>query len=172
MSQQNVVVPQGYTINALIGRRYMARFIDWVVVTLIAGIVVAVLFSGVRPTTFLLPVLIILTVWVGYGALLESSPWQATVGKRMLNLRVFDSQGKRLNLMQAAIRNIVRDGPFILFALMPGTQILSMLWLAANAFVMYRSAAYQAIHDQAAGSSVVAPDPTIRLSLNSPDTPR
>lgn len=46
----------------------------------------------------------ILIVWL-YFALLESSPWQATPGKRALGLYVTDLQGRRLTFGRATARN-------------------------------------------------------------------
>ena len=60
----------------------------------------------------LFSVLLCLILWIGYGTVFEASPWQATLGKRLMRLRVYDSQAGRLVLIHAAGRNLLKDGPF------------------------------------------------------------
>ena len=48
--------------------------------------------------------LIMLMVQWLYWALLESSPWQATIGKRLLGLYVTDLEGKRLSFARSSGR--------------------------------------------------------------------
>jgi uncharacterized RDD family membrane protein YckC len=59
-----------------------------------------------------------------YGAVMESSAWQATVGKRALGLRVMSVDGKRLSFGAAFGRNIARW----LSALPLGYGYLRMIW--------------------------------------------
>jgi hypothetical protein len=69
------------TTDGLLGRRYMARFIDSQCIGLL--IVVVLRLAGAPSNqSSLLALCIVLILWIGYGALLESSPWQATLGKR------------------------------------------------------------------------------------------
>jgi uncharacterized RDD family membrane protein YckC len=56
---------------------------------------------------------VMLILWIGYGSVLESSPWQATLGKRLIGLRVYDLQAGRLTPFRAVGRNLVKDGPFL-----------------------------------------------------------
>ena len=44
-----------------------------------------------------------LVTWL-YGALFESSPWQATPGKKVLGLRVTDLEGRRITFLRATGR--------------------------------------------------------------------
>lgn len=57
---------------------------------------------AVAGTTMLLSSII----GVLYGALMESSKYQATVGKMALGLRVTDVDGKNLDFVKALIRNV------------------------------------------------------------------
>jgi uncharacterized RDD family membrane protein YckC len=67
--------------------------------------------SGVQTQIYTLTT-ISLPVWL-YFALTESSPWQATVGKKMLGLRVVDSdRGERIRLGRALIRTFVKLLPW------------------------------------------------------------
>lgn len=53
---------------------------------------------------------LLLTVAIGlgwiYAAGLESSPWQATVGKRWMGLKVTDARGERLGFLRATGRHL------------------------------------------------------------------
>lgn len=52
-----------------------------------------------------------LPVWC-YFALSESSPWQATLGKRLLGLRVTDVAGNRIGIGRAFLRTAVKLLPW------------------------------------------------------------
>ena len=80
-------------------------------------------------------------------------------------MRVYNAAGGRLTLSQAAGRNLVKDGPFLLFGLVPGGQLLTFVWLGAHLVVLHRSPVNQAIHDRAAHTWVAAPEETIQLRL-------
>jgi uncharacterized RDD family membrane protein YckC len=82
-----------------------------------------------------------------------------------MGLKVYDAAGGRLQLLQAGGRNLVKDGPFVVFSLIPGGQILQLVWLIAHVVVMHRSPVYQAIHDRAAGTWVASQEATTRLHL-------
>jgi uncharacterized RDD family membrane protein YckC len=51
---------------------------------------------------------ITLVAWWIYGAVLESSPWQATLGKMALGISVADSEGRRLSFGRALARNVAK----------------------------------------------------------------
>jgi uncharacterized RDD family membrane protein YckC len=55
---------------------------------------------------FLPPVGILATIL--YFALMESSPWQATLGKKVVGLYVTDIAGRRPSLVRAIARNLAR----------------------------------------------------------------
>ena len=103
--------------------------------------------------------------WIAYCTVLESSRAQATIGRRLIGLRVYNAQGSRLTLTQAAGRNLVKDGPFIELGFIPNGQLLALAWLAVHLVVMHRSAVYQAIHDRAAHTWVTAPEETTQLRI-------
>jgi uncharacterized RDD family membrane protein YckC len=119
-----------------------------------------------RLTVAFVNLLIAVFLWIGYGTVLESSPWQATVGKRVMGLRVYDSQGQRLEPLQAAGRNLVKDGPFLALSLIPGGNLWSLVWIGAHLVVLHRSPVYQAIHDRVAHTWVAAREETIQLHLS------
>ena len=75
------------------------------------------------------------TVW------LESSPWQATLGKRMLGLKVVDVQGRRISFGKSSWRNMAKG--------------LSMLSLGVGYLMPLWDRRKQAMHDKAVGCLVV-----------------
>jgi uncharacterized RDD family membrane protein YckC len=168
MSEEEIHVPPGLTTDGLLGRRYMARFIDSAIILMLGVLVWAVIVSGRSsgPLTLMAGAFLLLIIWVGYSAVLESSQWQGTVGKRMLKLRVYNQQGGRITLQQAAARSLVKDGPLILFAFLPGAQLLTWIYLGAHLVVMHRSSIYQGIHDHVAGTWVAAPESMTQLRLS------
>ncbi len=170
MTDEPIRVPAGLTTEGLLGRRYLARMIDSMIVGVLAATALGLLRDlGPQTKPDLLSVLFnlsaLLILWIGYGAVLESSPWQATLGKRLMGLRVYDSEGGRLEVFQAAGRNLVKDGPFLMFTLIPAGPVLSLVWLGCHLVVLHRSPVYQAIHDRAAKTWVAAPEATIQLHL-------
>ena len=82
------------------GRRYLARVID----SLAIGVIVTPALSALGAPilgnrdlmTILGSLLALVVIWIGYGTFLESSLWQATLGKRLMGLRVCDFDGGRL----------------------------------------------------------------------------
>jgi uncharacterized RDD family membrane protein YckC len=170
MSASHIQVPYGLTTEGLLGRRYMARCIDSVILMCVSYAVFSLegaFFGPVKGLTqFLLTALTLPPIWIGYGTALESSPWQATVGKRVMGLRVYDAEGGRLSPPQAAARNLAKDGPFLLLGLVPGGRAFTWIWLVAHLVVIHRSPVCQAIHDRAAETWVAARESTTRLHLS------
>ena len=61
--------------------------------------------EGYVLSTVTIPVLL-------YVAGMESSAWQATIGKRMIGLRVVDGKGERLHFARAMVRGAIKLLPF------------------------------------------------------------
>ena len=76
-----------------------------------------------------------------YFALMESSPWQATLGKKAFRLRVTDLEGHRINLGRATLRHL--------------GKILSGLTLFLGYVMAGFTVRKQALHDILAGCLVV-----------------
>lgn len=76
-----------------------------------------------------------------YFTLMEGSPWQATLGKRALNLKVTDARGEPITYGKALLRNLMKAvSTFIVF-----------LGFIMAAFTEKK----QALHDLIAGTHVV-----------------
>lgn len=61
------------------------------------------LYRNTSRQAFAIDLLMIMAQWL-YWALLESSVWQATLGKKMLGLYVTDLEGKRITFARASGR--------------------------------------------------------------------
>jgi uncharacterized RDD family membrane protein YckC len=168
VNDKAISVPAGLTTEGLLGRRYIARFIDSLVISLTFGVLVVLISIDYYPSLeeSFWGGLLLIVFWIGYGTILESSRWQATLGKRWTGLRVYNSQAGRITPQQALGRNVVKDGPFLTFLFIPGRPFLSLAWVAIHLFVVHRSRVYQAIHDRAAHTWVGAPESTIQLRLS------
>ena len=97
-------------------RRVFAYILDWI----ICGIVWACVlfpFNGkvLSPLTFALLLLVCLTLWFFYFVYAEASPWQATLGKMILGIKVVDTHGYRISIARSAGRNICLSLSIITF---------------------------------------------------------
>lgn len=121
-------------------RRFAAYAIDYALVFLAsAGLAIAAFLAGLSDRT---PSLLVATlvVYFCYCALLESSSWQATIGKRALRLKVTDLHGGRIGFARAATR----------FA----AELLSALTLCLGYLLIVVTKRRQALHDLIAGTLV------------------
>lgn len=85
-----------YWSKTPIYKRILAFFIDLFIMFPIQNI-----------TRSIHPVLPVIAIAL-YFILLESSPWQGTIGKRVLGMKVERLDGSRINIQQASIRYIVK----------------------------------------------------------------
>lgn len=135
-----------YLAQTLFAKRIRGQFISFMLVTL--------------PVTL-------------YYALLESSPQQATWGKRKIGLRVTDSRGARLNFAHSLGRTLLKFIPWELshtliwqlrFTAPESSTLISvgfaLVWVlvGANLFSAWMAQKHQALYDLLAGTYVVAGD--------------
>jgi len=132
--------------------RLIAAFIDGIILTIIAWILLAILlvplifigafagFWAVYGTLLVIPFAGGI-LWFIYAVIIESS-WSATLGKRILGLRVQTVNGGRPNINQLVLRNISKI--FWLFLLLD--------WLIGVATPGDRRQKYM---DRVAGTTVV-----------------
>jgi len=128
-------------------KRLLAYLIDWVILIAISIVIVilgAVLFvAGGVPAAWAGPFGNLVGLLVGwlYYALCESSEWQATPGKRALDMKVVDMEGRRIGFWRATGRHF--------------GKILSMLLLFAGFIMIAFTREKQGLHDIMAGCLVV-----------------
>jgi uncharacterized RDD family membrane protein YckC len=99
-----------------------------------------VLFTDANRQVFAVNLLVQMAFWP-YWALMESSPWRATFGKKLLNLEVTDLSGKRLSFSRASGRYFAK--------------IISGLTLMVGFLMAGFTARKQALHDMLASTLVV-----------------
>jgi uncharacterized RDD family membrane protein YckC len=115
-------------------RRFIAFGIDWLVIIVWAGVVFGIVmlgYSGQPPTpsgpwigeavgffSMTLPVIL-------YFSICETSSWQATIGKRILSLRVVGSRTDRISFSRILLRNFVKFAPWELGHLVAQQAIFS-----------------------------------------------
>jgi uncharacterized RDD family membrane protein YckC len=109
----------------------------------------------------------IATYWLPvylYFALMESSAWQSTLGKRLLGLRVVEVYGSRIGVARSLARNAIKLLPWVMahfVVCFPRALPAGPRWLFAcyGLIALYVAAAMltlrkQSVHDLAAGTYV------------------
>lgn len=86
---------------ASVWKRFWAFMIDLAVFVLLFIILAQLL------DEFTVSLVLLVIIWL-YYALLESSPWQASLGKRVMGLKVVDKRGRRLSFGKATKRLLSR----------------------------------------------------------------
>ena len=91
-------------------------------------------------------------LWL-YSTFLESSKWQATIGKRLFGLYVTDEMGHRIDFGKASLRTGIK----IVCGVMPcfGIPVFSFLGYSVNFAMILLAHKHQGIHDKVAKTFVV-----------------
>jgi uncharacterized RDD family membrane protein YckC len=85
--------------------RVFAFWLDCLVLGAIFGLIGWLL--GVSKWDEAHPQAMLILMWL-YFAGMESSRWQATLGKKALDIRVTDLEGNRISFLRAAARNLAK----------------------------------------------------------------
>lgn len=85
--------------------------------------------------------LVSIVVWLIYFAVAESSSWQATVGKKMMGLKVTDLNGQQISFWRSVGRNL--------------GMIISTLILCIGYLMCFWTEKKQCLHDYMAGCLVI-----------------
>jgi len=156
------VLPAGRAIHAGFWRRWAAWVVDLPILLLLiylpVGVAGSVQNSGVVLAT------IVMTV-VGpalYFALMESSPWQATLGKLIVGIKVVDGYGRRIEFLRAVARFALPWGVLVTHVIaMPahsGGEVVLIAFLGLvfiNCTISGWTVRKQTLIDKLAGTFVV-----------------
>jgi uncharacterized RDD family membrane protein YckC len=121
-------------------RRVAAALIDGILVAVVSWIVTGI-FSAVSDGAEVTAQILVLIAAYGYYAGMESSSYQATVGKIALGIQVTDLSGNRISFLRALGRNLA--------------EILSALILLIGYIMVAFTPKKQGLHDLIAGTLVV-----------------
>jgi len=140
-------LPEGEAIHAGFWRRYAAFTIDYLILFIPLGLL------GIAPLVGPL-----IGHWL-YNAMMESSGWQATLGKRAMGLKVVDAHGGRISFGRATGRYF--------------SQFLSAFTFCVGYMMAGWTGRKQALHDLIASTFVVfnAVDPSQPLPAERPPMP-
>lgn len=142
----------GWAIDLIIS--FFLRILATVGITLLLGIFVLPLInSNVLPYEDHSTVILLMNIQWGtfllspwlYFALLESSPWQATLGKRLIKTKVTDLGGNRISFGRASVRYF--------------SKYLSFYLLLIGYLIQPFRPKKQALHDILAGTLVIKDEP-------------
>ncbi|MCH8880806.1 MAG: RDD family protein [Planctomycetes bacterium] len=134
---------------ASFGARLLAMIIDMVILNTASSMIqapfLALMLGNLNPTTMIVGLVAPIFLYGGlamfYTVWLESSVWQATLGKKILGLRVVDLDGQRITFWKSASRNFNKS----ISTLILGIGYLMPLWTAKR----------QALHDRMARCLVI-----------------
>ena len=121
-------------------RRVAAALIDGILVGVVSWIV-TMIFSAISDGAEVTAQILVLIAAYGYYAGMESSSYQATVGKIALGIQVTDLNGNRISFGRALGRNLA--------------EILSALILGIGYIMVAFTPKKQGLHDMIAGTLVV-----------------
>jgi uncharacterized RDD family membrane protein YckC len=133
VSRQSAVSTATAVGYASVWARFAALIIDAIIVAVASGLVTAGTFGAGVVVTFIGP-------WL-YEAFLLSSEWQATVGKRAMNMVVTGVDGTRISFARATGRHFAK--------------YLSAFILGIGFIMAFFTAKKQALHDLIAETLVV-----------------
>jgi len=116
LKYKSINAPNLWATYAGFGSRAIATLID---MTIVFGLIFAlekfmVAINLIAIDSFAYFSGIAIVAWVLYNSVLESSVYQATLGKMMLNIKVIDLYGNRVSFLRALVRCIS-----VIFSLLP-----------------------------------------------------
>ena len=141
--KKQVVAPQYY---ASFDQRVLAAALDWFFVSgfliIIAFTASLFIFDKAALLSVALSLIILIpAVQLIYHVILEASDKQATYGKQILNIKVCDLDGSKINFRLSAFRNIAKAA--------------SVLTLFAGYLLSFFNKKQQCLHDIIAGTLVI-----------------
>lgn len=137
-----LVSPQYF---ASFDQRLMAWAIDAFLIALFCAVVAFVMFLFVTSTEMRIK-LLLSTLFIGltanyvYGVIADASAKRGTVGKRLMDIKVADTNGEQLSLAKSFVRTTVKA--------------FSIFGLGIGCLVMFTNRKNQCLHDMAANAIV------------------
>lgn len=162
-------------------RRLPAFGVDLLVRSFIFGALLLVFVSIVSfgQTPFVPGIAILFLTWFGlewfYGAMLESWWNGQTPGKKLVGIRVLTINGRPINAMQAAIRNVLRSAdfmPLVPFLIEEGEPRVWLPTMFIGLACMSLSPRFQRLGDLVCGTMVIVEEPRRFPQRNFPDDPQ
>ncbi len=136
-------------------RRVAAALIDGILVGIVSAIVTSIAGAISDGAAVLAQILLVVAAYAYYAGM-ESSAYQATVGKIALGIQVTDLNGNRISFLRALGRNLA--------------EILSAVILLIGYIMVAFTAKKQGLHDMIAGTLVVKKG-TATTTMSSAETP-
>ena len=106
MENLNISVEKSTNQNSTIILRLVAFIIDGIVIGIPAVIISSII--GAIFNNASLSSLIYVAAFITYSGLMESSSYQATLGKKLLGLKVVGTGGQRLSQSESFIRSAIK----------------------------------------------------------------
>lgn len=135
-------------------RRFAAYLIDNILISVVIGILIAILGAIADDAGVVIGYLIAIVGSFVYFAWFESSEYQATVGKIALGIQVTDLQGHRVSFGKALGRTLAK--------------ILSAIILYIGFIMAAFTEKKQGLHDMIAGTLVVKKGSTMPSAAETP----
>ena len=136
---------------------FLKRTIAFVIDAIILSIICSLLFPllivlklypqnpmNITLTTHLMTIIFFLLIYFFYFIFPEASPWQATLGKKILGIKVVDTHGHRISIGRSVGRNI--------------NMILSSMTFCIGYLMCLWTDKSQCLHDMISGCMVVTSD--------------
>ena len=141
--KNQAVMPQYY---ASFDQRVLAAVLDWFMIggffVIIAFTASLFIFDKAKLLSLSLSLIVIIPVTQFiYHIIMEASAKQATYGKQLLNIKVSDPEGQRINLKHAFIRN--------------AAKLASVLTFFIGYLLSFFNKRQQCLHDMIAGTLVI-----------------
>jgi uncharacterized RDD family membrane protein YckC len=140
MDQNTTIFPERIQNYAGFWARFFASLIDGLIIGPVTIGVYYILGGSISEPPMIGTILGYAISWL-YSALLESGPKQATLGKRLLDLKVTNMEGGRINFGQATGRHF--------------GKYLSMIIIFIGFLMMLWDRKKQTLHDKLAGTLVL-----------------
>ncbi|MEM4368489.1 MAG: RDD family protein [Candidatus Anstonellales archaeon] len=143
-----------------------ASLLDRIIADIIDGVLLSILFfvisiiltplmigaalagGSIEDTAVFVISIIFLGIAYSYRVVTEGVLFSATIGKKIMNLKVVDESGNNLTLQKAAIRNAVKVFPMVI-------PFIGLLVYLASIYLIATSPRKQAIHDMVAQTFVI-----------------